>query len=153
MKRFPSGVYKSIEGEIVIACVDVIVLNQDNEVLLGYRKEGPIIGWWIFGGRMSVGEDYKQTTSRVLDAELGISKYEWREVVGHYLLNYLKEEYGKNCTHLLVAPKVIITEKQARTIPAENNEHTKIQFFSVEELNSLPMDAYLRNVLTDAKLI
>ena len=74
MKKLPEQIFEQVEQEIVIACLDVIVVNDKNEVLLGKRKNYPLKDWWIFGGRMSVGEDYKSATKRVLKEEYGNRK-------------------------------------------------------------------------------
>jgi ADP-ribose pyrophosphatase YjhB (NUDIX family) len=58
---------------LVQANVDVIVHTRRGDVLLGYRKDLPLRDqFWVFGGRMKVGEMLADTAVRVLTRELGL---------------------------------------------------------------------------------
>lgn len=63
--------YSVILDNIVVACIDVVVRNS-GQVLIVRRVYFPQKDWWIIGGRMSTGESPQDTASRHVDKDLKI---------------------------------------------------------------------------------
>jgi len=60
-------VWELVKASVPIACVDVIVSNHQDAVLLGWRVIHPYADVWATpGGRMRLGESPVQTAQRVL---------------------------------------------------------------------------------------
>lgn len=108
--------YGKVLDNFVIGCIDVAIL-YGGAILLERRSNDPIMGeWWIFGGRMRVGEAFKETAARsvVREVDLEINPERFFEV-GVYNLRWLRRREPKpsnGCHHLLVAHAVDINKSE-----------------------------------------
>jgi ADP-ribose pyrophosphatase YjhB (NUDIX family) len=67
------SVWRQVKRSIPIACVDVILENSKDEILLGWRKISPYINVWATpGGRIRRGESLQNAADRIL-REYGLS--------------------------------------------------------------------------------
>ncbi len=65
--------------------VGVIILNNQNKVFVGKRKDNPVDKWQMPQGGIDKGEDYTSAMRRELYEETGIKNIEiLREIKGHY---------------------------------------------------------------------
>lgn len=69
--RIPDELYGIVLDNIVVCCVDCMVIS-DGKMLLGLRTQYPYKGWWVMGGRMRPGELYEEAARRVLEREVGL---------------------------------------------------------------------------------
>jgi len=77
----PEETYKGIIKNIPIPCVDLLVVNEANEILLVKRLNEPAKGqWWFPGGRVHIGETRKDAAIRKLNEECGIQSSEAEEL-------------------------------------------------------------------------
>ena len=80
----PEADYARALDHLVQANVDVIVHAQDGRILLGYRKDLPLRDmFWVFGGRMKVGETVADAGVRALAREVGLGADRGRLVLDH----------------------------------------------------------------------
>lgn len=68
----PERDYAMVRDNVVRACVDVFIVNQRGEVLLGKRSYYPHPDWWIIGGGMKPGESFPEAAKRNIKRELGL---------------------------------------------------------------------------------
>ncbi len=67
------NLYKKIQENIPICCVDLIIKNSKGEFLLLKRKNEPAKGqWWPVGGRVKKGESLEETAKRKAKEEAGL---------------------------------------------------------------------------------
>jgi ADP-ribose pyrophosphatase YjhB (NUDIX family) len=79
-----SDTYAKIIGLIPILCVDGIIRNSKNQVLLVKRNNEPLKGkWWVPGGRVHKGESLERAFRRKMREELGL-KIRHCRCVGYY---------------------------------------------------------------------
>ena len=150
MHWFSDHEYQTIEKEIVISCVDTLICDEQNRVLLGRRCKGPVLDWWVFGGRMSGGENFEDTVRRTLLKELGISNgYTWLDVLGPYLLHYVDNEHG-TFTHLMNTPVVRVNAGSIDTASFLKSDHNEVAWFDIIGDSTQVFHPYLRRVLNDA---
>ncbi|MHB1117907.1 MAG: NUDIX domain-containing protein [Minisyncoccota bacterium] len=72
MSNIPTELYQQIHKAIPIACVD-IVLKNDNSFLLAKRSNKPAQGQWFFpGGRILKGETLESAAKRKAKEEVGV---------------------------------------------------------------------------------
>ncbi len=69
--RVPDNLYGTVLDNIVVCCVDCVVVNS-GRLLLGRRTQYPYKGYWVMGGRMKPGEWYEETARRVVEQEVGL---------------------------------------------------------------------------------
>lgn len=108
--------YGKVLDNIVVACVDVAII-YNNQILLEKRLREPAKNLlWIFGGRMIAGEDYSQTAKRVIQNEIKLRINEDRFFkIGDFNLKWptRHEEPAENgCHHLLIAHGVNIKHEE-----------------------------------------
>jgi colanic acid biosynthesis protein WcaH len=69
----PVPLYNKILRVLPIVCVDLLVINEKNEILLLKRKNDPAKGeWWFPGGRVYHGEQRMDAAKRKLFEECGL---------------------------------------------------------------------------------
>jgi len=112
---FTDEEYGKVLDNIVVGCVDVAVVYND-QILLERRRSNPIKGeWWIFGGRINKGEDLQEAARRGVERELGLRFEDEDRFVelGAYNLRWptRREPLTTNgCHHLLIAHMIVISD-------------------------------------------
>jgi ADP-ribose pyrophosphatase YjhB (NUDIX family) len=71
--RLSNKLYGEILDNIVVACVDVLIINAKGQILLGHRSQDPLRGWWLIGGRMLPGESLQEAACRKLREEIALT--------------------------------------------------------------------------------
>ena len=72
MKQEDELFLKIIDATPLIS-IDLIILNSNDEILLGKRNNRPAKGYWFVpGGRIRKNETLKQALSRIAKTELGL---------------------------------------------------------------------------------
>jgi colanic acid biosynthesis protein WcaH len=72
-KFIPDSFFKKILQVLPIVCVDLLVINEKNKILLIKRKNEPAKGeWWFPGGRVYKGEQRTDAAKRKLFEECGL---------------------------------------------------------------------------------
>ena len=72
-RTIPLKEFKNIYSKVPRLCVDLVILNDKNGVLLSKRDIPPDKGWWHFpGGTVLMGETLRETAQRVALEELNI---------------------------------------------------------------------------------
>lgn len=75
------GLYDQILRMLPIPCVDVMVFDEDDKILLLQRKNEPAAGqWWFPGGRVFFGETREDAARRKLEEECGLVATRFQEV-------------------------------------------------------------------------
>jgi ADP-ribose pyrophosphatase YjhB (NUDIX family) len=69
----PEKLFSQIVRVLPIVCVDLLVYNRKNEILLLERRHEPAKGeWWFPGGRVHFGETRLEAARRKLREECGL---------------------------------------------------------------------------------
>ncbi|MFG2004424.1 NUDIX domain-containing protein [Spirillospora sp. NPDC048911] len=138
----PEPVYAQALDNLVQANVDVIVHTGDDRILLGYRKDLPLREmFWVFGGRMKVGETMADTGARALVRELGLDVDRGRLSFAN-IYNVMwgtrsapPEERGFQT--LLTLMKYRCTEEEAASVTVADNTHQSVRWYSTTEIREL----------------
>jgi ADP-ribose pyrophosphatase YjhB (NUDIX family) len=131
-----SSTYSRILDNIVVACVDLIVIHNDN-VLLGKRSRHHQKDWWIMGGRMVAGETFTDSAKRIADHELGISninadRFELKSAfsAAWEMRAFPPEQNGTHTLSVVLTLKIDDDEKNNLST---NDEYVAIQWRKVSE--------------------
>lgn len=77
----PDELYRQIISVMPIPCVDLIVQDGEDRILMLKRKNEPAKGqWWLPGGRIHFGESRNDTARRKLKEECGLDAANIREI-------------------------------------------------------------------------
>lgn len=74
---------------LVVACVDLLIVDGADNVLLGRRQQKPQADLWLVGGRMRAGLPYRTSAVRNAWREMGVQlnlDCLTRREIGHYSL-------------------------------------------------------------------
>ncbi|WP_433087560.1 NUDIX domain-containing protein [Dactylosporangium sp. CA-052675] len=160
----PETDYGRALDNMVQANVDVIVHTSRGDVLLGYRKDMPLRDmFWVFGGRMKLGETLIDTAVRGLSREVGLAVDRDRLVVDN-VYNVMwgtrtapPEEHGFQT--LLTLMKYECSDSEASSLSAADHTHAWIRWYSPAELRdfcasgSEQLHPFLPIVLKNAGLV
>jgi colanic acid biosynthesis protein WcaH len=90
-----------------LPCIDFVVINENDEVLVGKRLNRPAQGWFFVpGGRIRKNETRNEAIKRLTLSELGTefeeSDMKWLGVYDHiYNDNFFGDEFGTHCIALV----------------------------------------------------
>lgn len=71
-KRVPQKIYKEIHRNVPIVCVDVVITNGKEFLLMKRRNQPEKDTWWLPGGRVLKNELLEDAVARFLKKESGL---------------------------------------------------------------------------------
>lgn len=112
--------FRQVVKNAPLFSIDLVVLNEKREMLVGLRKNEPASGFWFVpGGRMYKGETIVEAFRRITEAELGNS-FE-RE---HFIMLGLYDHFYENScfdelvsTHYINAPHLMLVDSTKLKLP------------------------------------
>jgi ADP-ribose pyrophosphatase YjhB (NUDIX family) len=129
--------YAKVLDNIVIACVDCILVNDKREMLLGKRNIEPAPTWWIVGGRMKPGESFKTAAARNVKRELNLSidpvRFHYFDTYSFVWARRAQPPKDNGCHTVSITMKLNIDEAEIRQIKP-NEEYEKIQWIKPEKI-------------------
>ncbi len=134
----PQVIYGWIRDNVVRTAVDVIVLNEHGEILLGKRKIHPKI-WFTFGGGMIPGERPGETASRILEHDIGFKispeRFLFLEPVSWVFSKRQEPPQDHGCHDLSLFHFVVINDKEVRSIVFRLGEYEKLKWSNPTEIS------------------
>ena len=122
-----------------LVSIDLVVINELEQALLGERLNRPAQGYWFVpGGRILKNESLESAFKRLTLAELGCElKIEDAELLGPYDHFYSDSLFGEHIkTHYVAIAYIIrVTEKQLSNLPI-NEQHGSYKWFDMDTLNN-----------------
>jgi len=116
--------YGRVLDHVVVGCVDVAVINNE-EILLERRKDDPIKDcWWIFGGRILVGETLEGSAQRHLKRELGLEVKDQSRFLEIGTFNLIwpsrrEPTVSNGVHHLLIAHMIAIDDDERKSLSSK----------------------------------
>ena len=117
--------------------IDLIVLNEYSEILVGKRTNPPAKEWWFVpGGRVYKGEALSEAFSRISLMELGLDlKMDNCQLLGVFEHFYDDSAFDKNIsTHYINTP--YLAEIQKSKIDAPLIQHECYRWVALNEFES-----------------
>ncbi len=119
--------------------IDLIVTNQHEQIMLGWRRNHPAKNhWFVPGGRILKNETIRHAFQRIADNELGLSlSLHQTSFMGvyehiHSHENFSNEEgYG---THYIVMAFELNVPERFKAPPGD--QHTEYKWFNLKDLLS-----------------
>ncbi|WP_327085574.1 NUDIX domain-containing protein [Nonomuraea sp. NBC_01738] len=135
-------VYAQALDHLVQANVDVIVHTGDGRILLGYRKDLPLRDmFWVFGGRMKVGETMAAAGARALARELGLDadrgRLRFADIYNVMWGNRSAPPEGNGFQTLLTLMTYRCTEEEAECVAVADGTHQSVRWYSTAEIREL----------------
>ena len=131
------GDFEQIVKNAPLFALDLVVLNDQNEVLVGRRINAPAKGWWfVLGGRVFKNETLSEAFKRISRDELGVSlNFSQAQLLGLYEHFYEDSFFSKEIsTHYINATHVIRCDSESLNLPV-NQQHNNYRWVSVNDLS------------------
>jgi colanic acid biosynthesis protein WcaH len=123
--------FKHLVKHAPLFAIDLVVLNDKNQILLGQRKNAPAKDYWFVpGGRVFKNESLEQAFKRISKTELGLEverQQAW--LLGLYDHFYQDSVFGEGIdTHYINATHLIkLDNTQIADLPTEQHQSYRWQ--------------------------
>lgn len=149
----PKKDYLNVIRHTQLVSLDLIVTNERNEVLLGYRRNKPARNYWFtFGARVFKAEKLEEACRRISENEIG-TRIELKDCqknsiyIHAYDDNFENDDFGT--TYFVFAYKYKCLGDDI-TIRGDD-QHSDYRWFSFEELMSREdVHPYVKNYFREA---
>ncbi|MAF16641.1 MAG: GDP-mannose mannosyl hydrolase [Marinomonas sp.] len=129
--------FKFVVQTVPLFSIDLVVLNEKNQILVGKRKNAPAKGYWFVpGGRVYKGEALEDAFSRITSTELGV-KLDYLSTVQLGLYDHLYRDsvFGDDIsTHYINAPYLARLPKDV-VLNLPMDQHQEYRWVSIHEMD------------------
>lgn len=135
----PWDTFRTVIKNTPLISIDLIISNEKNKILLGYRNNRPAKGYWFVpGGRIhkdeSMVDAFKRLTLTELGKEFDISQAELIGPFEHFYTDNVTEEDFS--THYIALGYRIVVDETQLALPTE--QHSQYMWMTVNELLENP---------------
>ena len=122
-----------------LVSIDLVVINEQRQALLGERLNRPAQGYWFVpGGRILKSESLESAFKRLTLDELGYElKIEDAELLGPYDHFYDDSVFGEHIkTHYVAIAYIVrVPAEQLNNLPI-NEQHSNYKWFAIDSLTN-----------------
>jgi colanic acid biosynthesis protein WcaH len=141
-KFIRTELYNIILQAMSVPCVDILVTNKANEVLLIKRKNAPAKDeWWIVGGRILFGEKRIDTAKRKVIEECGLEANAIKELTD---FEFVFNTPGQQIIHNVST--IYETQVDSNQVQLDN-QSSEYKWKSAEDWLKEPLDDFIKNLL------
>jgi colanic acid biosynthesis protein WcaH len=146
--KLPLHQFKRVVRDSVLVSLDLLIVNERNEVLVGSRKNSPAKGWlFVPGGRVHKGEALRDALQRISTDETGVNLgKEDGTLHGIYDHLYPENAFGEPdiSTHYVVI--ACLFHLRSFIPDPRDDQHEELRMMSIPELLAHPrVHVYARN--------
>jgi colanic acid biosynthesis protein WcaH len=136
--------YNIILESLPIPCVDLLIKNKKDEILLVKRKNEPAKDeWWVPGGRVLYGENRENAAKRKLYEECFLTSENIRQVESFEFIF----KGSANKTYHNIATMFEVTVDNADQQVALDEQSTEYSWKTAAEWLEMPLSEFMRDVL------
>jgi colanic acid biosynthesis protein WcaH len=130
-----SETFKTVVDSAPLVSIDLIILNKNDEILLGKRTNKPAKGFYFtVGGRVFKNESMQIAANRILKDELGLDLQISKEFVGIYEHFYADSIFPNVSTHYVnMAYKIKLDEMNLNSL--FKTQHSEYKWVSIKNIN------------------
>lgn len=155
MKYLDDDTFGSIIKHTPLVSIDLIIINNDDKILLGLRKNAPAkYYWFVPGGRICKDEPFSEAFERIVHTETGMSKsITEAKFLGVYEHIYPGENtFNTNySTHYIVNAFELRVQLEIEQLPM--SQHNNYCFISIEQLlNDEKVHPFVKNYFNGHRL-
>lgn len=149
----PIQEYLTVIKNTHLISVDLIIVNEKNEILLGFRNNEPAKNtWFTFGSRVYKNETFDEACERISINEIG-TKIKLTDCVKNgiykhnYNNNFANNEFGTN--YIVFAYEYKCNEKDL--VIKGDDQHIMYSWFSKNEIMAMTnIHQYVKNYFIDS---
>jgi colanic acid biosynthesis protein WcaH len=146
--KLPLQRFKRVVRDSVLVSLDMLVLNNQGEVLVGLRRNSPAKGClFVPGGRIYKGETLRTALQRISKSETGVDlSKECGTLYGVYDHIYRENAWGQPGLSTQYVVIACLFQVHSFTPRPCDDQHEELRMMSVQELLSHPkVHAYTRH--------
>jgi colanic acid biosynthesis protein WcaH len=134
-KRLEKKDFLKVLDMTKLVSIDLVVKDQNNRILLGFRVNEPARGaWFVPGGRIMKDETLEEAFERISEEETGI-RYSLSEakLLGAFTHNYENNvflEPGITTQYIALAYEICLKKDYE---PKNKNQHSRYEWISLDE--------------------
>lgn len=137
--------YEIIKKSMPIPCVDLIVVNGQNEILMLKRSNDPAKGkWWFPGGRVHFNETRTEAVKRKAKQECGLNISKIRELGTKDLVLHNSDA---TLSHAITT--VFLVHVEGTIVLDEQSE--SFEYKNAKEWLSSDIDLFLKHAIAEAE--
>ena len=156
-EKIPTDTFMQIVRHTPLISIDLLMHNENNEILLGWRNNQPAKDYWFVpGGRIYKDETIRDAFTRIMTAETGlvlnISQAEFHGIYEHFHpeQNFMNEA-GFGTHYIVLAFDIQLTGKVA-SFPMY--QHSDYKWQSIADLlDDTLVHPYTKNYFNGTRLI
>ncbi len=133
------AVFSTVVASTPLFAIDLLIVNEQKELLLGKRLNAPAKGFWFVpGGRVLKNETLECTFQRLTLSELGIDiKFSEADLLGLYEHFYQDSVFGNHIgTHYINAAHVINLKRDELTRLPVGEQHDDYRWVALDEIDN-----------------
>jgi colanic acid biosynthesis protein WcaH len=133
--------FKQVIRDTVLVSLDLLIVNENQEVLLGKRLNPPARGYWFVpGGRIYKGESPEKALARISRQEIGIQLHP-QSAIFYGLYHHLHPDNVFNdpeagATQYLVVACLVRSNLQVASM--NSGQHEELRFFPLSDVAAHP---------------
>ncbi|MFW5444402.1 MAG: GDP-mannose mannosyl hydrolase [Methylococcaceae bacterium] len=144
--------FKQLIQHAPLFAIDLVVMNQKQQVLLGQRLNAPAKDYWFVpGGRVHKNETLENAFLRISQTELGVKiERTQSQLIGLYDHIYSDSFFSNNIgTHYINATHLLHLDKNQLNLPL-GEQHQTYRWLSIKEMvNEKKVHPYSKIFLED----
>ena len=150
----PTSTFYTVVQHAPLVSIDLVILNQDNQILVGKRRNNPAKGvYFVPGARVLKNESLPTALQRVskFELDLELKKVKFLGIYDHlYDTNFLDEKCGTH--YVCIAVQSIVNPSEETRLTAQfAKQHSELKWLTKPELLASPdVHQYTKNYFIDA---
>ncbi|MGF6591409.1 GDP-mannose mannosyl hydrolase [Pseudomonas sp. 2835] len=128
--------FRTVVMHTPLIAIDLVVLNEHGQVLLGERLNRPAQGYWFTpGGRVRKNESLEQAFRRISHSELGVqllmANATFRGVYEHFYRDsyFSADEHDSGTHYVVLAYTLLLADSALESLPRE--QHAEYRWVDV----------------------
>jgi colanic acid biosynthesis protein WcaH len=156
-EKIPTDIFMQIVRHAPLISIDLILYNENNEILLGWRNNQPAKDYWFVpGGRIYKNETLREAFSRIMSSETGLSM-DMDQAKFHGLYEHLYPEQnfmnepGVGTHYIVLAFDIHLTGEISQ-LPL--TQHSDYKWLAISELpDDVLVHQYTKNYFNGTRLM
>ena len=149
--------YGVLLDNVVVACVDLVVM-AGGDIFIGQRRNEPAIHqWWTPGRKMSPGESREMAAQEIMKRELGlwisdVFRFNYLDFAPDFVWSTRAQEPVVHGCHMQTSYYLIVLEESERGKISVASDFLDSQWVSVEKVIDGTLDIDLHDAVRQAAL-
>ena len=144
--RLSDEAYAEALRTLIIACVDIIIVDSQGHVIIARRQQEPQPDWWVFGGRREASDlDHIASAVRILRRETGIladRRHFDVQPIGHYDYVWDTNAQDDGPCHVEATLLLYRIADEEWDLFQANDEYAAVKPVDFEEILGAPAGTY-----------